>query len=100
MNATLTDEDCYAIFKASQDAWLRMECLKNNRSFKLEILYLTMKDSGIVDSSIDSIMQSIAILTDKEAEQRKKYSALVQAHAAAVDALPGNPPLNDAQRIY
>lgn len=96
MNATLTDEDCYAIFAASQDAWNRLDMIKSNRLYQLEILYLTLKEGG----AADSIMRVIAILDEQEIELRKKYSALVQAHAAAVDALPGNPPLTEAQQIY
>ena len=96
MNATLTDDDCYAIFTAYQIAWNRLDMIKSNRLYQLEMLYLTLKDGG----AARSIMRAIAILEKQEIEQRKKYSALVQAHAAAVDALPGNPPLNDAQQIY
>lgn len=80
---TLTDEDCYAIFKASQAAWARLETIKNARSFQLELLYLAIKDPF----PTDSIMCAIAILDEQKAEQRKQYLALLLAHANAVSAL-------------
>ena len=91
MNATLTDEDCYAIFKASQDAWNRLEVTKNSRLFQLGTLYLTLKQECIVDSSIDPIIQAIATLDSQREEQWKQYLALVLAHKEAVDALSSQP---------
>ena len=91
MNNTMTDDDIHEIFKASQVAWARLETTRNARSLQLEILYLAIKDPA----PTDSIMRAIAILDEKEAEQRKQYLALVQAHANAVSALntPDQPPL-------
>lgn len=92
MNTTLTHEDSHTLFKASQDVWGRLDMIKSKRLSQLEILYITLKwDGGMVDVSTDPIMRSIAILDEQEIELRKKYSALAQAHAAAVDALSGQP---------
>ncbi len=96
MNVTIADEDCYAIVIACQDAWRRMEVLKNGRSFQLEVLYTSLKDG----EPTDSIMQAIAILDKAEINQRKLYLTLVKAQADTINAWPGNPPLNDAQQIF
>lgn len=82
MNTTLTHDDCHTLFRASQDAWSSLDVIKNNRLYQLEVLYLTLKEGD----PTDSIMRAIAILDEQEIVLRKKYSALVQAHAAAVDA--------------
>lgn len=82
MSLQLFIEDCHEIFAASQEAWSRLEAIKNRRLFQLEILYLTLKDND----PTESIMRAIAILDEQEAEQRKKYLALVAAHKAALDS--------------
>ena len=67
MNVSIADEDCYGIVIARQDARIRMEVLKNSRSFQLEVLYITLKDGD----PTDSIMQAIAILDKAEIIQQK-----------------------------
>lgn len=83
MNATLTDEDCYAIFIASQDACNRMEATEKSRLYQLELLYQTIRING----RTDSILQAIAGLDEQRDEQRKQYWALVLAHKEVCDAL-------------
>ena len=90
MNATLTDEDCYAIFKASQDAWNRLEVTKTSRLFQLESLYQTIRNND----RTDSIVQAIAGLDEQRDEHRKQYWALVLAHKEVCDALNGQRRLN------
>lgn len=87
MSLQLFIEDCHEIFAASQEAWGRLEAIKNRRLFQLEILYLTIKDKD----PAESIMRAIAMLDDQEAEQRKKYLALVAAHKAALDSQSQSP---------
>ena len=87
MNTTLTHEDCQVLFKASQNAWNSLQVIKNNRLYQLEMLYVTLKEACIIDSSIDPIMAAIAILDEQESEKRIQHSALIQTHANAVDAL-------------
>ena len=91
MNTTLTHDDCYVLFKASQNAWNSLQVIKNNRLYQLEMLYITMKEACIIDLSIDPIMAAIAILDEKKCEKRIQHLALIQAHANAVDALKHGP---------